>query len=203
MKAKILQIILSIFFIVIISQPNSFSDIQTCKCQFDTGEYEAIGYFSGTCNYIMDNTGKKCVLRRAGDYQDIRRSLIREDIFGNPVELQSRILPRAMDLYYNPNALMDLDPIYFFSFMMRSSYLAAPFLSDKEKNTIDDLLLGMLDSHGKDMLLIFVGFLEEAEKTFKEESTIMYVEKGTAKLTVNINGKNILVCTKILPSIQE
>jgi hypothetical protein len=38
MKAKILQIILAIFFIVIISHTNSFSDIHTCKCEFDTGE---------------------------------------------------------------------------------------------------------------------------------------------------------------------
>jgi len=199
MRAKILQIIVFIFFIVIISQSNSFSDTQTCKCEFDTGEYEAIGYFSGTCNYTMDNTGKKCVLRRAGDYQDIIRSLIREDIFGNPVELQSSILPRAMELYYNPSALMDLDPIYFFSFMMRSSYLAAPFLDDEEKIIIDDLLFNMLERHGRDMLHIFVGLPEEAEKPFKEESTVMYVEKGTARLTVNIHGKNILVCTKILP----
>ena len=85
--------------------------------------------------------------------------------------------------------------------MMRSSYLAAPFLSDEEKNNIDDLLFRMLDRHGQDMLSIFVGLPEETEKTFEEESTIMYVKKGTARFTVNINGKNILVCTKVLPGI--
>lgn len=203
MGVKILQIIASIFFIFIISQPLSFSDTYTCKCEFDTNEYEATGYFSGTCSYTMNETRKKCEIRRAEDYQDIKRSLIRYDIFGDPGELQSRILPRAMELYYNPNALMDLDPIYFFSFMMRSSYLAAPFLNDEEKIIIDDLLLRMLDRHGQDMLPIFVGLPEEAEKIFQEESTIMYVKKGTAKLTVNIYGKSIFICTKVLPSIQE
>jgi hypothetical protein len=151
----------------------------------------------------VNKTKRKCELRRAEDYQDIRKELIKYDIFGDPKELESRILPRAMKLYYNPNALMDLDPIYFFSFMMRSSYLSAPFLSDRERAIIDDLLLNMLERHGQDMLLIFVGLLEDAEKTFKEESTIMYVEKGTARLTVNINEKNILICTKILPEIKE
>ena len=203
MRAKILHTILAIFFMVILSQPDSFSDIHTCKCEFDTGEYEATGYFAGTCSYTMNNTGKKCTLRRAEDYQDIKRSLIRDNIFGDPMELQSRILPKAMELYYNPNALMDLDPIYFFSFMMRSSYLAAPFLDDEEKIFIDDLLLNMLERHGRDMLPIFVGLLEEAEKTFKEESTVMYVEKGTARLTVNIHGKSILICTKVLPRIKD
>lgn len=203
MRAKILHTILAIFFMVIISQSNSFPNIHTCKCEFDTGEYEATGYFAGTCSYTMNETRKKCEIRRAEDYQDIKRSLIRYDIFGDPMELKSRILPRAMELYYNPNALIDLDPIYFFSFMMRSSYLAAPFLDDEEKIIIDDLLLNMLERHGQDMLPIFVGLLEEAEKTFKEESTIMYVEKGTAKLTVNIYGKSILICTKVLPSIQD
>jgi len=203
MRAKILHTILAIFFMVILSQPDSFSDIHTCKCEFDTGEYEATGYFAGTCSYTINNTGKKCTLRRAEDYQDIKRSLIRDNIFGDPMELQSRILPKAMELYYNPNALMDLDPIYFFSFMMRSSYLAAPFLDDEEKIFIDDLLLNMLERHGRDMLPIFVGLLEEAEKTFKEESTVMYVEKGTARLTVNIHGKSILICTKVLPRIKD
>ena len=203
MRAKILHTILAIFFMVILSQPDSFSDIHTCKCEFDTGEYEATGYFAGTCSYTMNNTGKKCTLRRAEDYQDIKRSLIRDNIFGDPMELQSRILPKAMELYYNPNALMDIDPIYFFSFMMRSSYLAAPFLDDEEKIIIDDLLLNMLERHGRDMLPIFVGLLEEAEKTFKEEATVMYVEKGTARLTVNIHGKSILICTKVLPRMKD
>ena len=208
MRAKILQIIPAIFFILIISQPFAFSDTYTCKCEFDTCEYEATGYFAGTCSYTMDETRKKCHLRRAEDYQDIKRSLIRYDIFGDPMELQSRILPKVINLYDNPYALHalieeDLNPIYFFSFMMRSSYLAAPFLSDEEKNNIDDLLLRMLDRHGQDMLSIFVGLPEETEKTFEEESTIMYVKKGTARFTVNINGKNILVCTKVLPGIQD
>ena len=204
MGVKILQIIASIFFIFIISQPLSFSDTYTCKCEFDTNEYEATGYFSGTCSYTMNETRKKCEIRRAEDYQDIISSLIRYDIFGDPMELKSRILPRAMELYYNPNALMDLDPIYFFSFMMRSSYLAAPFLSDGDRSSIDDLLLNMLEKHGYDMLLIFVGLYEEyKENTFKEESTTMDVKKGTAKLTVNIRGNSILICTKVLPSIQD
>ena len=118
MRAKILQIIASIFFIFIIIQPLSFSDIYTCKCEFDTGEYEATGYFAGTCSYTMDETRKKCHLRRAEDYQDIKRSLIRYDIFGDPMELQSRILPKVINLYDNPYALYalieeDLNPIYF------------------------------------------------------------------------------------------
>ena len=204
MGVKILQIIASIFFIFVISQPLSFSDTYTCKCEFDTNEYEATGYFSGTCSYTMNETRKKCEIRRAEDYQDIRRSLIRYDIFSDPMELQSKILPKAMGLYYNPNALIDLNPIHFFSFMMRSSYLAAPFLSDEERSIIDDLLLNILEKHGHDMLLIFAGLYGEyAENTFKEESTTMYVKKGTAKLTVNINGNSILICTKVLPSIQD
>jgi len=199
MGVKILQIIASIFFIFVISQSLSFLDTQTCKCEFDTDEYEATGYFSGTCSYTMNETRKKCVLRRAEDYQDVRKTLIRYDKFGDPSELQLIILPRAMELYYNPDALMDLDPIYFFSFMMRSSYLVAPFLNDEERSIIDDLLLNMLEKHGKDMLLIFVGLHDKyAEKTFKEEST-MYVKKGTAKLMVNIHGNSILICTKVLP----
>jgi len=204
MKAKILQIILAIFFIVIISQPNSFSDIHICKCEFDTDKYEALGYFAGTCSYTMNETRRKCELRRAEDYQDIRKPLIRDDIFGDPKELESMILLRAMKLYYNPNALMELDPIYFFSFMMRSSYLAAPFLNDEEKSIIDDLLFRMLDRHGQDMLLIFVGLHERhKEKKFIIEESIMDVEKGTAKLTVNIREKDILICTKVLPSIED
>lgn len=77
MRAKILQIIPAIFFILIISQPLSFSDTYTCKCEFDTDRYEAIGYFAGTRSYTMDETRGKCQLRRAEDYQDIKRSLIR------------------------------------------------------------------------------------------------------------------------------
>jgi len=204
MGVKILQIIASILFIFIIIQPLSFSDTYTCKCEFDTNKYEATGYFAGTCSYTMNETRRKCEIRRAEDYQDIKRSLIRYDIFGDPMELKSRILPRAMELYYNPNALMDFDPIYFFSFMMRSSYLAAPFLSDEERGIIDDLLLNMLEKHGDDMLLIFVGLYKEyAENTFKEESTTMYVKKGIAKLTVNIHENSILICTKVLPNIQD
>ncbi|GAH50430.1 unnamed protein product [marine sediment metagenome] len=65
MGVKILQIIASIFFIFIISQPLSFSDTYTCKCEFDTNEYEATGYFSGTCSYTMNETRKKCEIRRA------------------------------------------------------------------------------------------------------------------------------------------
>jgi len=151
----------------------------------------------------MNETRKKCEIRRAEDYQDIEKSLIRYDIFGDPSELWLEILPITEELYYNPHTLIAIDPIHFFSFMMRSSYLAAPFLSEKERATIDNLLLNMLERHGQDMLPIFVGLLDEAEKTFKEELTIMYVEKGTARFTVNINGKNILVCTKVLPSIQD
>jgi len=210
MRSKILQIIPAIFFIVIISQPFAFSDTYTCKCEFDTGEYEAIGYFAGTCSYTMDETRKKCQLRRAEDYQDIKKSLIRYDIFGDPMELQLNILPKAINLYDNPYALYalieeDLNPIYFFSFMMRSSYLAAPFLSDEEKSIIDDLLLRMLDRRGQDMLLIFVGLHEEyPENTFIDiEESIMYVEKGTVRFTVNIHGRNILVCTKVLPQIKD
>jgi hypothetical protein len=198
-----------IFFIVIISQPNSFSDIHTCKCEFDTGEYEATGYFAGTCSYTMNNTGKKCTLRRAEDYQDINRLLIQDDRFGNPKELQLDILPKVINLYDNPYALYalieeDLNPIYFFSFMMRSSYLSAPFLDDEERSDIDALLLNMLKKHGQDMLLIFVGLHERyPEKEFIIEESIMYVEKGTARFTVNIHGKKILICTKVLPSIQD
>ena len=204
MGVKILQIIASIFFIFVISQPLSFSDTYTCKCEFDTNEYEATGYFSGTCSYTMNETRKKCEIRRAEDYQDIRKSLIRYDKFGDPGELRSVILPITTELYYNPHALIELNPIHFFSFMMRSSYLAAPFLSDEERSIVDDLLLNMLEKHGHDMLLIFVGLYEEyTENTFKEESTTMYVKKGTAKLTVNIHGNSILICTKVLPSIQD
>jgi len=210
MRAKILQIIPAIFFILIISQPFAFSDTYTCKCEFDTDRYEAIGYFAGTCSYTMDETRRKCQLRRAEDYQDIKRSLIRYNIFGDPMELQLRILPRAIELYDNPYALYalieeDLNPIYFFSFMMRSSYLAAPFLNDEEKSIIDDLLLRMLDRHGQDMLRIFVGLHEEyPENTFIDiEESIMYVEKGTVRFTVNIHGRKILICTKVLPSIQD
>lgn len=204
MRAKILHIIMAIFFMIIISQSNSFSDTYTCKCKFDTGEYEATGYFAGTCSYTMDNTRKKCQIRRAGDYQDIKRSLIRYDIFGDPMELQSNILSRAIDLYDKPYALMDINPIYFFSFMMRSSYLSAPFLDDEERSDIDDLLLNMLKKHGQDMLLIFVGLHERyPEKKFIIEESTMYVKKGTARLTVNIQGKNILICTKVLPQIKD
>jgi hypothetical protein len=203
MRVKLSQLIASIFLIFVISQFNSFSNIHTCKCEFDTGEYEATGYFAGTCSYTMNETRKKCELRRAEDYQDIRRSLIREDVFGDPMELKSRILPSALELYFNPNALMDLDPIYFFSFMMRSSYLAAPFLNNEEKIIIDDLLLNILKRHGQDMLSIFVGLHEEVEKIFQEESTIMNVKKGTAKLTVNIYEKSILICAKVLPQIKD
>ena len=200
MGVKILQIIASIFFIFIISQPFSFSDTYTCKCEFDTNEYEATGYFSGTCSYTMNETRKKCEIRRSEDYQDIKRSLIRYDIFGDPMELQSNILSRAIDLYDKPYALMDINPIYFFSFMMRSSYLAAPFLSDDERGDIDDLLLRMLDRHGQDMLLIFVGLHERyPEKEFIIEESTMYVKKGIAKLTVNIQGNIIFICTKVLP----
>jgi len=204
MRVKILQIIVSIFFIFIINQPLSFSDTYTCKCEFDTNEYEATGYFSGTCSYTMNETRKKCEIRRAEDYQDIKKSLIRYDKFGDPSELRLEILPITRELYYNPHALIDLDPIHFFSFMMRSSYLAAPFLSDGDRSSIDDLLFNMLEKHGYDMLLIFVGLYEEyKENTFKEESTIMDVKKGTAKLTVNIRGNSILICTKVLPNIQD
>ena len=207
MRAKIFQIIPAIFFILIISQLFAFSDTYTCKCEFDTERYEAIGYFAGTCSYTMDETRRKCELRRAEDYQDIRRSLIRYNVFGDPMELKLKILPRAIKLYDNPYALIEegLNPIYFFSFMMRSSYLAAPFLNDEEKSIIDDLLLRMLDRHGQDMLLIFVGLHEEyPENTFIDiEESIMYVEKGTVRFTVNVNGKNILVCTKVLPSTQD
>jgi len=211
MGVKILQIIASIFFIFIISQPLSFSDIHTCKCEFDTNKYEATGYFAGTCSYTMNETRRKCEIRRAEDYQDISKSLIRYDKFGDPGELRLVILPRAIKLYDNPYALYalieeDLNPIYFFSFMMRSSYLSAPFLDDKERSDIDDLLLNMLKKHGQDMLLIFVGLHEEYPKnTFIDdiEESTMYVEKGTAKLTVNINEKNILICTKVLPSIED
>ena len=197
MGVKTLQIIASIFFIFIISQPLSFSDTYTCKCEFDTNEYEATGYFSGTCSYTMDETRKKCEIRRAEDYQDIKRSLIRYDIFGDPMELRLEILPTTTEFYYNPHALIELNPIHFFSFMMRSSYLSAPFLSDEERGIIDDLLHNMIEKHGHDMLLIFAGLY--AENTFKEESTTMYVNKGIARLTVNIHGNNILICTKVLP----
>jgi hypothetical protein len=201
MGVKILQIIASIFFIFIISQPLSFSDTYTCKCEFDTNEYEATGYFSGTCSYTMNETRKKCEIRRAEDYQDIKKSLIRYDKFGDPSELRLEILPITAEFYYNHHTLIELNPIHFFSFMMRSSYLAAPFLSDEEKGIIDDLLLNMIEKHGHDMLLIFAGLY--AENTFKEEPTTMYVNKGTARLTVNINGNNILICTKVLPVIQD
>jgi len=203
MGVRILQIIACIFFIFVISQHLSFSDTQTCQCEFDTDEYEATGYFAGTCSYTMNETRRKCELRRAEDYQDIRKSLIRYDKFGDPSELRLEILPITRELYYNPHVLIDLDPIHFFSFMMRSSYLAAPFLNDEERSIIDDLLLNMLKRHGQDMLPIFVGLPENAEKTFKEESTMMYVKKGTARLTVNIHGNSILICTKVLPEIKE
>ena len=206
MAVKILQIIASIFFIFVISQPLSFSDTYTCKCEFDTNEYEATGYFSGTCSYTMNETRKKCEIRRAEDYQDIRKSLVRYDKFGDPSELRLEILPITTEFYYNPHTLIELNPIHFFSFMMRSSYLAAPFLSDEERRIIDDLLLNMLEKHGQDMLPIFMGLHEEyidTEKIFEEEST-MYVKKGTAKLIVNIHGNNsILICTKVLPEIKE
>jgi len=203
MGVRILKIIACIFFIFVISQHLSFSDTYTCKCEFDTNEYEATGYFSGTCSYTMNETRKKCEIRRAEDYQDIKKSLIRYDKFGDPSELRLEILPITRELYYNPHVLIDLDPIHFFSFMMRSSYLAAPFLNDEERSIIDDLLLNMLKKHGQDMLLIFMGLHEEyTEKIFKEEST-MYVKKGTARLTVNIHGNSILICTKVLPEIKE
>ena len=201
MGVRILKIITCIFLIFVISQPLSFSDIHTCKCEFDTNEYEATGYFAGTCSYTMNETRRKCEIRRAEDYQDIRKSLIRYDKFGDPSELRLEILPITTEFFYNPHTLIELNPIHFFSFMMRSSYLAAPFLSDEERGIIDNLLLNMLKKHGYDMLLIFAGFY--AENTFKEESTTMYVNKGTARLTVNIHGNNILICTKVLPSIQE
>jgi len=153
----------------------------------------------------MNETRKKCEIRRAEDYQDVKKSLIRYGKFGDPSELQLVILPITRELYSNPDALIDLDPIHFFSFMMRSSYLAAPFLNDEERRIIDDLLLNMIEKHGQDMLPIFMGLHEEyidTEKIFEEEST-MYVKKGTARLTVNIHGKNILICTKVLPSLED
>lgn len=203
MRAKIFQIIAGIFFLIVINQNVTFSDTYTCKCEFDTDEYEAIGYFAGTCSYTMNETRKKCELRRAEDYQDVKKSLIRYDKFGDPSELRLKIFPRAISMYDNPHALMDIKPIQFFSFMMRSSYLVAPFLNDKERRIIDDLLLKMLKKHGQDMLLIFAGLHKKyREKIFKEEST-MYVKKGTAKLTVDFAGDKILICTKILPKIEE
>ena len=45
MRVRILQIIACIFFVFVISQHLSFSDTQTCQCEFDTDEYEATGYF--------------------------------------------------------------------------------------------------------------------------------------------------------------
>ena len=196
MNRKIIQIIVTSLLLTTIIQDGRSAEEYTCECEFDTDEYEAIGYFAGTCSYTMDETRKKCKLQRAEDYDDIEQSLIKSGIFSDPMGLRGNILPLVKAMYQSPHALLRFAPEDFFSFLMRSSYLAAPFLDDRQKSFIDKRLLAVLGKHGKDMLLTFLGLhMHYIDKTFGE----MYVAKGTARFTVEVDGRKILVCTKVLP----
>ena len=104
-------------------------------------------------------------------------------------------------MHDKPNDLLIIDPSDFFSFLMRSSYLAAPFLDDKQKAVIDALLNQVLVKHGSEMLRIFAGLHSKLKETFVLPSTEITVEKATVRYTVDLNGKKILICAKILPKI--
>lgn len=176
-----------------------FSDI--CQCEFDTQDYQAIGYFAGTCSYAMDPTRKKCELRRAGDYYDVRKSLLNEKLFGNPNVLYPQFIPKVLVLYKEPRVILDFNPVQFFSFLMRSSYLVAPFLDDKQKNYIDEILLKTLNIYGKEMLPIFAGLRNE--KSFEIETVFMTVKKGSIKFSISIDGRKFFICSKVLPPLEE
>lgn len=195
---------LLIFLVLLLCLPVSITlaETYTCKCKFDTDDYQATGYFAGTCSYTMDETRRKCTLRRAYDYYDIQKPLIKSDLFNDPFMLGKTFHKKAVNMYENPQALTDTDPTDLFSYLMRSSYLAAPFLKDDEKLGIDKHLSSMLKAYGKDILSIFIGLHKKyQEKTFVTEST-MYVQKGVLKFTINIGKRKILVCTKVLPKIK-
>ncbi len=196
---KVYLFIFLLIFFSLFSANTVLCENNSCQCEFDTDEYQAIGYFAGTCSYTMDETRKKCELRRSYDYADVKESLLRLDLFWDPFEIGKAINYAAVQLYDNPELLIQMAPEKVFPFLMRASYLAAPFLSDHQKASIDDILISIIKKHGKEMLYIFSG-LDKAskEKTFQEDGQ-MHITKGSIKLTLKIEGVRILVCTKVLP----
>lgn len=181
----------------------SIAETFSCKCKFDTDDYQATGYFAGTCSYAMDETRKKCTLRRAYDYSDIQEQRIKSDIFKNPRAIGKDLYKKVVNMYETPQALKGINPADLFSYLMRSSYLAAPFLNDKETLSIDNSLSAMLKFYGNDILYIFLGLnKKDKEKTFKKESE-MFVKQGVAEFIVDIGNRKILVGTKVLPKIKH
>ncbi len=110
-------------------------------------------------------------------------------------------MPKILVLYKEPRVILDFNPILFFSFLMRSSYLVAPFLDDKQKTYIDGMLLKTLKKNGKEMLLIFAGL--EIEKHFEIETVLMTVKKSSITFSIDIAGMKYIVCSKVLPPLEE
>jgi hypothetical protein len=198
MKRKMFCAVSTVLFFAIITGDPALSS--SCKCEFDSDAYEATGFFTGACSYTMDSTRKKCTIHEAGNYSDVKKSLVREDQFGNPAmlmgEFSSVIQALSENRYVQPN----VDPQKFFPFLLRPSYLAAPFLEDYQKRIIDDILLHILRRNGKEMLTIFWGFA--GKKTFRERELIkekheMEIAKGSVRLIVDFSGRGILVCARL------
>lgn len=198
MKREIFCVVLALLFFVVTTRNLAFSG--SCKCEFDTDAYEATGFYTGACNSTMDSTRKKCTIRDAGNYSGIEKSLIREGKFGNPLALGTQFSPVIQALAQNRPIQPTVDPQKFFSFLLRPSYLAAPFLEEHQKRTIDDILVRILEKYGKEMLNIFWGFAKEntfVDKQMTKEKHEMAIGKGTAKLTVDFFGREILVCARL------
>ena len=96
-----------------------------------------------------------------------------------------------------------IDPVDLFSYLIRSSYLAAPFLTDEERKSIDKSLMSMLQSNGKDIQGFFLGLQSEHKKTISAKESVIFITKGIAEFTMNINNRKILLGTKILPKIKQ
>jgi hypothetical protein len=198
MKSKIIYIILTAMLLTLITHNNTFSD--SCKCEFNTDVYEATAFYTGACNYTMDSTRTKCTIREAGNYLGIEKSLIREDKFGNPLALRAQFSPIIQALAQNRPIQATVDPQKFFPFLLRPSYLAAPFLEEYQKRTMDDILLRISGRYGKEMLNIFWGFAGRnsfVDKEVTKEKHEMTIGKGIARLIVDFSGREILVCARL------
>jgi|GEM_PF-4950905 len=200
MSHSLLTLFIVFALIISLSHVQGFSS-DVCQCEFDTPNYQAIGYFAGTCSYTMDATRKKCELRRAGDYYDIKKKLLNEKTFGNPFQQYSQFNQKLLRLHEEPRTILDFEPVQFFAFIMRSSYLAAPFIDDTQKEYIDRMLITITKEYGNDMLYAFAGLRDN--NFFEVETASIYVKKGIAIFKVDINKSKFYICTKILPYFNE
>jgi len=179
MKKHIMIFVLSTLFFFSPLLVYKALTVVTCKCIFDTTTYSAIAEGEGYCSSSTKG-GKDCTITFNGDVKAVA-GIEPSSVYGpfNQYVNQLRAVNAELSkTHYWVVTEGSRWPIRNLPLMIRSGYAAAPFLSYKERETLDNALNGFFKNYGNNVYEAVIG----KQATFSKEN--FEVMKGRIKFNV-------------------